>query len=286
MLRLPKISSIFSSVASLRQLGTSSSLRRRVLIPEIPLKRMPGRFVSAEIAEPSNFELMKAYSEKNMSHEESLGVALGCDPKDYCEYVMIPALKRALRFPYTVMIMNGEKIAGFALTSIEVFDENRAVPPLGLKDQGEYVDNITSHLNIPMKNIRDWTGLIQYTTDVVPHFLPKASKHIVAHDELLSVSEEYRGNGLATILMEEGVKVLAEDGICDYYFGNPTAFGTSKAGDNVGSSELFRLPFKDIKLHGEYLVKEEKSQTGLGAITVRVIPIPEGLRAIESRTGM
>uniref|UniRef100_A0A1I7SGM1 N-acetyltransferase domain-containing protein n=1 Tax=Bursaphelenchus xylophilus TaxID=6326 RepID=A0A1I7SGM1_BURXY len=146
------------------------------------------------------------------------------------------------------------------------------------------VDEVTKDLGIPDGPERIWTGLIQYTTDVAPHFLQKHKKYVVAHDELLSVNKDYNGNGLAKILMAEGIKELARDRICDYYFGNPTHHGTTIAGARVGAPQRWKLPFQDIMIHGRSPMKPEAGNVGIGAIGVHIEPIDKLMKIIEKMT--
>ncbi|CAD5219903.1 unnamed protein product [Bursaphelenchus xylophilus] len=239
---------------------------RQVVVPNFPLHKKPGKTVSLQVAQPSDLGTFEKYC-KTLYHPEPLTIALGCPPEDILKYFTLPLIEKCLRFPYSIMIMDGDQMVGFALSKVEVFDESRTFAPVEVDDFGPMFDNYAKQHGITEKKMKYFLGLAYYGAEVVPNFLPKMERYILGFGALASVAKPYTGNGISSVLLIETARQMAADRICNYIYGNATATETARVGGKKGACEVWRLNYDDIKVDGEFPLRKREGKAGLGAIT-------------------
>ncbi|CAD5219897.1 unnamed protein product [Bursaphelenchus xylophilus] len=238
---------------------------RHVVVPSYPLRKKPGKTVSIEVAQPTDIAIFEKYC-KTLYHAEPLAIAFECPPEEVYKHFTLPLIERALRFPYTIMVMDGDQMVGFNLSTIEVFDEHRPLAPVDVDDFGDVVEYYVKYHGVTEKKMKDFLGISYYAGDVVPNFMPKMERYVLGHGALASVAKEYTGNGLVSAVLIETARQMAADRICNYIHGNPTASESAKVAPRVGLAEVWRLNFIDIKIDGKFAIKKRKAKAGLGAI--------------------
>ncbi|CAD5219899.1 unnamed protein product [Bursaphelenchus xylophilus] len=238
---------------------------RHVVVPNYPLHKKPGKTVSIEVAQPSDFGIFEKYC-KTLYHAEPLTIAFECPPEDIYKHFMLPLIETSLRFPYSIMVMDGDQMVGFSLTTVEVFDEHRPLAPLNVDDFGPIVEHYAKLHGVTEKKMKNALGIACYASDVVPNFMPKMERYVLGHGALASVAKEYTGNGLASAIIIENARQMAADRICNYFYGNPTANETGSVAPKLGMPEVWRLNFTDIKIDGKFAIKKSNVKAGLGAI--------------------
>ncbi|CAD5219901.1 unnamed protein product [Bursaphelenchus xylophilus] len=239
---------------------------RHVVVPNYPLHKKPGKTVSIEVAQPSDFGIFEKYC-KTLYHAEPLTIAFECPPEDVHKHFMLPLIENSLRFPYSTMVMDGDQMVGFSLTTVEVFDEHRPLAPLNVDDFGPIVEHYAKLHGVTEKKMKTALGIACYASDVVPNFMPKMERYVLGHGVLASVAKEYTGNGITSVLLIATARQMAADRICNYVYGNATATETARVGEKKGAGEVWRLNYDDIKVDGEFPLRKREGKAGLGAIT-------------------
>uniref|UniRef100_A0A1I7RXD2 N-acetyltransferase domain-containing protein n=2 Tax=Bursaphelenchus xylophilus TaxID=6326 RepID=A0A1I7RXD2_BURXY len=233
---------------------------------------MPGKSVSIEVAEYSDYDVIDRFSFEHFSKLESASQGVGSNPAVLHEQVVRKIMNSCLRYPYSTLAFDGDELVGFNLMNIECYDQNMDVPPLGLDDFGDLEKKLFEGSDLTDQNIRYVATLLYYATNITPHFLPKKdNKQYAAHGEMVCVRRDYKGNGLLGAMLQQSCVAVHEHGFADYLMGNPTTIATCSASEQLGAAKVWELKYKDVKFNGKHVYKnaDDKASVSLnlGLIT-------------------
>ncbi|CAD5232986.1 unnamed protein product [Bursaphelenchus xylophilus] len=241
---------------------------RRVLQPDYPLKTHPGKTVSIEIAEYSDFDAIDKLTLEHFAPLENSSRGVGTPVEVVQEQLVRPMVHNCLQYPYSTVVMDGDRMIACCMVNLEVFDKNADVPPKEVKDLGPFMEKCAADYGVTDERLKYMMTLLHYAIHIVPHYLPEENQAVAAHAEMGCVDQEFNGNGLLGAMMYLSCTAVHKHRLAKYYFGNASAAATNNVCTQLGMPPVWSVKYKDIKFNEESVYGDGKMRDGADCFTL------------------
>ncbi|CAD5219895.1 unnamed protein product [Bursaphelenchus xylophilus] len=256
MLRYPHfLSSSVNILAKVRRFSSAPnafSYNRKVLIPNFPLKKAPGKTISIEVAEYSDVKMIENFCVEAFLQHEPILKYLEIDRDTFVNEILDGMSRQCLRFPYSIVAMDGDKMAGYYLGFVEIIDENSVPSPMGVKDFGLLHDHYVNKYQIKKRNAAVCSTVVNYCLGMIGHFVPRDNGRVLmGHGEHAAVAKEYSGNNILQTMLISAAREMRADGFVKMLCGITTGNVSTANMLELGYSLVWEIPYRDFKIHGE-----------------------------------
>uniref|UniRef100_A0A7E4ZYG6 aralkylamine N-acetyltransferase n=1 Tax=Panagrellus redivivus TaxID=6233 RepID=A0A7E4ZYG6_PANRE len=195
----------------------------------------------------AHFEQVHRLMVDVFSHAEPITRAVGATPADTVKFYT-DICEGGFSGPYSILAMDGDKIAGMALNYVVKLEQPRksSDPMTPLKLKPDYALDIS---NGPYDN-HPANQLVVFIEEVehdYKRFLPRCNKAFKI--DILFVLPEYAGHGIGTHLVEKALQLAVENS-CQYALTVATAKASAHIFAKSGFTCAREVPFASFREHG------------------------------------